>query len=154
VFDPIILEHYLLTVCCNLNRIVQSVKPGEFRFYLQQGRVRFQKTLIGTAGFVVLFNLFGTGLCLAFKLHGGHKEIGEGTLGAVDPGKVDLEDSPLQAVIADIFTDNDAVFCSTRNRCPQTVVIDRAGGVAAQAGDDLIDIDFFALPVGGLFSAV
>jgi hypothetical protein len=93
-----------------LNRIVQSVKPGEFRFYRGRERVRFQKALIGAAGFVVFFDLFGTGLYFAFKLHGGHEEVEEWYQRAINPGKAGLEGGPFHAVIADILADNGAVF--------------------------------------------
>jgi hypothetical protein len=40
--------------------------------------------LIGTAGGIVFFYLFGTDLYLTFKFHGGHEEIEKGYQGEIN----------------------------------------------------------------------
>jgi hypothetical protein len=72
--------------------------------------LQFQKALVRTAGLVIFFNVFGTCLHLAFKLHGGHKEVEEGDQVAIDGGEAGLEGIPLKAVVTDILPDNGAVF--------------------------------------------
>jgi hypothetical protein len=93
-----------------LNWIVQPAEPGEFRLYLGRQTLRFQKTLIGTAGSVIFFYLFGTDLYFTLKFHGRHEEIKQGDQGAGDLGKAALEGCSLKTTISDILTDNGAVF--------------------------------------------
>jgi hypothetical protein len=66
--------------------------------------------LIRTTGSVIFFYLFRTDFYLAFKFHGGYEEIEKGRQEAVDLGKAGLEGCPLKTVIADVLTDNGAVF--------------------------------------------
>jgi hypothetical protein len=109
-------EDSLVNIVLQLNRIVQSAEPGEFSLYLRRQSLRFQKTLIRTAGFVIFFYLPGTNFYLAFKFHGGHEEIEKGDQREIDLGKMGLEGCPLKTVIADVLANNGAVFLFDSDR--------------------------------------